>query len=170
MKKISSIILTVVIIIVLAGVVVLISRNKAADGLSANVLTPLDVNAKLTGSESDYDFGDVSMSKGLVEHDFVLTNSSSEALDIEEVWTSCMCTEVLLQVGDKEVGPFGMPGHGVQKSAGLSVQPGETLLVKTEFDPAAHGPAGIGPVKRNIYLKVGEVGQVVLGFTATVTP
>lgn len=171
MKKQSTIIIVIVIVLVLAGILLGASRDKiAGENGGANVATPLNTNSVLSVTESSYDFGSVSMAKGMVTHDFILANNSGEAVDIGEVWTSCMCTEAVLKVGDKEVGPFGMPGHGGVKSANLSLQPGEQIAVQTQFDPAAHGPAGIGTIKRDVYLKVGENDKVALSFTATVTP
>ena len=170
-------IITIFSVLVLSAIV-LLSRsdlNKGATGGGPSVANmdmaiPTESN-KLSVAESDYDFGSVSIAGGFVTHDFVLTNESAEAVQIREVSTSCMCTEAFLRVGDKEFGPFGMPGHGlVNKRANVTVLPGDKVVVKAQFDPAAHGPAGIGIVKRDVYVVVGENEQVALSFTATVTP
>ena len=110
------------------------------------------------------------MAKGLVEHKYILKNNSTEAVKIGRVETSCMCTVAFLIAGDNEVGPFGMPGHGGPAgSANLTVSPGEEIVVRAVFDPAAHGPAGVGPVERQIALEVG--GQpLFLDFKAVVKP
>ncbi len=125
----------------------------------------------LTASEPVYDFGEVRMAKGLVEHKFVLKNDSAEAVKIGRVETSCMCTTVFLS-GENggEIGPFGMAGHSdVRTSAGMTINPGEELIVRAVFDPAAHGPAGVGLVERQIALEVGGT-PTILSFTATVAP
>jgi|SRR3989338_1815652 len=171
MKKQSAIITFIVIALVLVGILLVASRNKiTGENGEANVIAPLNATSVLSIAESFYDFGSVSMAKGIVTHDFILTNNSSGVVDIGKVWTSCMCTEAVLKAGNRESGPFGMPGHGSVKKANLSLGPGEQVIVQVQFDPAAHGPAGVGPTKRDIYLIVGEDEEVALSFTATVTP
>lgn len=159
------------VVVVLGILTIAISQNNI-DGNSDTALVgvPIDENSKLSVVESTYDFGNVSMVKGVVTHDFIITNNSEEIVDIGEVWTSCMCTEAFLKVGNNEAGPFGMPGHGAVKSANMRIQPGEKFALRAEFDPAAHGPAGVGPIKRDVYLKAGNNEKVTVNFTATVTP
>lgn len=127
-------------------------------------------NGVLTVKETNYDFGTVSMAKGKVSKDFILENNSNGNVEIGEAYTSCMCTSVELKVGDKIAGPFGMAGHGFIRSAGLTVKPGEKLIATAIFDPAAHGPAGVGPIERQITINTGAKEPVVLGFKALVTP
>ena len=123
-------------------------------------------------AESNYDFGEVSMAKGLVEHEFILSNTSSAPVNIGSVETTCMCTTAYLKVsGGKEAGPFGMPGHGGPKAAAsLTVEPGEKLIVRAVFDPAAHGPAGVGAVERAVIMDVGKQEPIVVSFKALVRP
>lgn len=124
----------------------------------------------LTFEKSQYDFGTVSMAKGKVSKEFTLENKSQEDVKIGEVFTSCMCTEAELKVGGRTAGPFGMQGH-TASSANLIVKPGEEMIVKAIFDPAAHGPAGVGPTERQvaIYTSAGN-NPIVLDFKAVVTP
>ena len=88
-------------------------------------------SGELAMTESTYDFGEVSMAKGLVNHEFVLSNTSSAPVKVGPVETTCMCTTAYLKVGEgKEAGPFGMPGHGGPRgAANLTVFPGEKLIV-----------------------------------------
>ncbi len=125
----------------------------------------------LTFDKSQYDFGKVSMANGKVSKDFILENKSRNNVEVGEVYTSCMCTEAELKVGDRIAGPFGMQGHGLARNANLVVKSGETLTVKAIFDPAAHGPAGVGPIERQIavYTDTGKE-PIVLNFKAVVTP
>ncbi|MEX2033202.1 MAG: DUF1573 domain-containing protein, partial [Candidatus Colwellbacteria bacterium] len=126
----------------------------------------------LTATEANYDFGEVSMAKGLVNHEFVLSNTSSAPVKIGSVETTCMCTTAYLKVGEgKEAGPFGMPGHGGPRAAAnLTVLPGEKLIVRAVFDPSAHGPAGVGAVERAIIMDVGRQEPIVVSFKALVRP
>ena len=125
----------------------------------------------LTFDKSQYDFGTVSMAQGKVSKEFALENKSAGDVNIGQVFTSCMCTEAELKVGNETAGPFGMQGHGITRSADLVVKPGETLTVKAIFDPTAHGPAGVGPIARQIMVYTGaDKDPIVLNFKAVVTP
>ena len=124
----------------------------------------------LTIEESNYDFGTVSMANGKVSKDFVLENQSQDNVKIGEVYTSCMCTEAEVKVGDKIYGPFGMPGHLSAGKANAVISPGEKVIVKAIFDPAAHGPSGVGPIERQISVDAGAKEPIILGFKAVVTP
>ncbi|MEK7549216.1 MAG: DUF1573 domain-containing protein [Patescibacteria group bacterium] len=101
-----------------------------------------------------YDFGVISMGNGNVSHRFALKNENSETITIKKIYTSCMCTTATLidSKGEKR-GTFGMPGHGDLSNIGFQIAGGETVEIEAIFDPAAHGPEGIGPVKRIIYIE-----------------
>lgn len=117
-----------------------------------------------------FDFGSISMRKGDVTHEFALTNTTGSDLTINQAETSCMCTNAILILPDgKELGPFGMQGHGFASPVNAIVRSGETLRVRAIFDPAAHGPSGIGKIERAVMLSTTN-GQVVMQFQATVTP
>ncbi len=139
---------------------------------------PTESAALATGSTSAnfseqipvYDFGSVSMLKGNVEHEFTITNTTDADLTITKVETSCMCTRAVLKLpDDKEMGPFGMPGHGFNPSLNVALRPSEKLTVRAIFDPAAHGPAGIGKIERAVTLDTSK-GQITMQFRAEVTP
>ena len=117
-----------------------------------------------------YNFGSVSMLKGNVEHEFEITNTTDADLIVNKAETSCMCTRAILRLPDgKEIGPFSMPGHGFSPSVDIIIHKGEKLIVRAIFDPAAHGPAGIGKIERVVILGTNK-GQVVMQFRAEVTP
>ena len=168
MKQSQKTALIIIASIVIGGGIILWSYQSSKStesGISG-------VSGTLVAAEKVYDFGEVSMAKGLVEHEFILSNSSSAPVKISQAETSCMCTIAYLRVNDgKEIGPFGMPGHGGPRgTANLTVQPGEKLIVRAVFDPAAHGPAGVGAVERAVIMDVGQQEPLVVSFKALVTP
>ncbi|MBI2099844.1 MAG: DUF1573 domain-containing protein [Candidatus Vogelbacteria bacterium] len=119
---------------------------------------------------NNYDFGTVSMAAGKVKYNFIITNISSEAVTIEKMYTSCMCTTASLALAGQQFGPFGMPGHMAIPEINQTIKPGETASVEVVFDPAAHGPAGVGRTERTVTIE-NNVGQPVeLQFVAVVTP
>ncbi len=82
-----------------------------------------------------------------------------------------MCTTATLVQSESQFGPYGMKGHrGAIPEINQVVQPGETVIVRADFDPNAHGPAGIGVANRVVTVLVGANRRVELKFTAYVTP
>ena len=131
----------------------------------------VEAKSGLTAAEKLYDFGTISMSRGEVAKIFEIANSTNEEIEIENVVTSCMCTTAYLESGSGEKGPFGMPGHGGPAGKVREiVRPGETRKVRVVYDPNAHGPAGIGPVDRFVYLTEASGKNLELEIKAVVTP
>lgn len=124
----------------------------------------------LKTQESYYDFGAISMRGGKVPHAFKLKNEGNLPVVIAKLYTSCMCTSASLFTNEGEIGPFGMQGHGFIPTIDRVVEPGEEFTVNVVFDPAAHGPAGIGKIERVVSLESEGKETLQLGFSATVTP
>lgn len=124
----------------------------------------------LTVSELTHDFGKISMKDGKVAKTFQVLNSGSAPLTIEKIITSCMCTAAFLDSQSGRKGPFGMPGHNVVPKVNENVAPGESRSIEVVFDPAAHGPAGVGPITRNVFITDKDGGEVELTIKAVVIP
>jgi len=117
-----------------------------------------------------YDFGKISMAAGKVTHQFSIKNTSTEAITINKMYTSCMCTKALLVLAGRQFGPYGMPGHGFIPTINQVINPDEEATVEVVFDPAAHGPAGIGKISRTVSIENNAGRPLELRFTALVTP
>lgn len=127
-------------------------------------------NGILAATETSFNFGDISMAAGKVSHNFTVKNTGTEAVAIEKIYTSCMCTEATLNARGETHGPFGMAGHGFIPKISVNLNPGEEAQVSAVFDPAAHGPAGVGKIQRSVYLENNAGEPLELHFSATVTP
>lgn len=150
------------IAVIIAGFV-LLTNSKGSQNQNVG-------QSQILGLESQtHDFGTLSMAKGKVTHDYKLKNDSQTQITIKKIYTSCMCTGALLIKGAKNLGPFGMPGHAPIPSVNENLAAGSEATVQVIFDPAAHGPAGVGKVERVVTLETSE-GNVDLSFTAEVTP
>ncbi len=161
----------ILILVITAAVVgfILWNGKSSRPAETVNLITGL-TSANLNEAIPVYDFGSVSMFKGNVEHDFAVKNTTDSELLVTGAETSCMCTRAVLKLPDgREMGPFGMPGHGFNPSLNVNIKPGESLVVRAIFDPAAHGPAGVGLVERQILLSTNK-GQLMMQFRAQVTP
>ena len=130
---------------------------------------PLGANL-LTASEGSFDFGTISMARGNVSRMIKVKNNATEPVLIEKLYTSCMCTNAFLMKAGKEMGPYGMPGHGFIPKINQMMNPGEEAEVEIVFDPAAHGPAGIGKVDRVVYVESDKSALLELKFSVMVTP
>ena len=149
--------------LLLGGLVLASSGSKGDEAVVTG-------GASLTALEESYDFGTVSMAKGEVSHEFKIKNNSAEPITVTKVYTSCMCTKASIVAASGKAGPFGMAGHGYIPSINVVVAPGEEAAIIAIFDPAAHGPAGVGPVAREITVEEKGVAPLTLGFRATVAP
>lgn len=124
----------------------------------------------LVASVSFHDFGTTSMTDGKVSHEYLLMNEGTEAVKVGKIYTSCMCTSAALLIGDRHFGPYGMAGHGFIPRVNETLAPGESAQLMITFDPAAHGPAGVGKVNRSITVEQDGAAPLVVSFTAEVTP
>lgn len=160
--KSKTLISLLVIVLVLVGLTAW-SRQDAKPNNNQSA-------AVLVAAETDFDFGQVRINDGLISHNFTVKNDSAAAITIKKIYTSCMCTTAVWKDKNGTAGPFGMPGHGAIPEVSRTLAPGETATVEVTFDPAAHGPAGIGRVERLVYLENDAAEPFVLKFAANVTP
>ncbi len=125
----------------------------------------------LSAPETFFDFGRISMAAGKVRHSFAVKNDSLETVQLGRLYTSCMCTQATWIESGEHLGPFGMPGHGFVPPLRQELAPGQSATIEVEFDPAAHGPAGVGQIQRQVFLE-SENGQQLaeLDFSANVIP
>ncbi|OGF86964.1 hypothetical protein A3B19_00835 [Candidatus Giovannonibacteria bacterium RIFCSPLOWO2_01_FULL_46_32] len=124
---------------------------------------------KLAVEETNFDFGKISMAAGNVRHAFKIKNAGAVPVTVNKIYTSCMCTAASLKTAAGEWGPFGMPGHGLTPKLNIKLAPGAETELEAIFDPAAHGPAGVGQIERVIYLDTSH-GVTELKIKALVTP
>jgi uncharacterized protein DUF1573 len=119
----------------------------------------------------EHDFGSVRIDEGKVSTLFRVKNSSDKTIRVTQLFTSCMCTTVSLELADATVaGPFGMPGHDSDTVLNRSFKPGEEFVATLTFDPAAHGPEGVGEVVRQALFQIAEDEFFRLTLKANVLP
>ena len=139
--------------IFIAGVIFFTTRSQSTEAQSQETVSTS--NSTYTVDKNTFSFGTISMKDGTVETFYELTNTGNEDIFVQELFTSCMCTKAqLILADDTQTGLYGMKGHGGQNDfyVGKTIKSGETVKVKAIFDPNAHGPQGVGTIKRNITL------------------
>ncbi|MBI4128729.1 MAG: DUF1573 domain-containing protein [Parcubacteria group bacterium] len=165
-STIAGIILTVLVV----GAVLWGARGAARTNRSADTQSNTSAPGSLVTEEKEFDFGKVSMAAGRVSHPFTVRNTGVEPLTIQKLYTSCMCTEASLETKSGMKGPFGMPGHGAIPKIDETLAPGEEGTVTVTFDPAAHGPSGVGRIERIVYLEQNSGTPLEIRIRAMVTP
>ncbi len=167
MKQNKNFIISLAVgLLIIGGLIVWSGQNQAGNSIAAVNLPPSELQA----SEPNFDFGSVSMAAGKVSHVFALENTGATPVTIKSIYTSCMCTEANLIFGDQKIGPFGMIGMADNPAVDKTIPAQGTVGVEAVFNPAAHGPAGIGAVERQIVIETNDNREVVLNFQAQVTP
>jgi len=139
------------------------NNNPVTEAISASILE---------ATKSQFDFGTISMKNGNVSYKFEVENNGSESIVVEKVYTSCMCTTAkITDAQGKTYGPYGMPGHAGLSGIEVEINPGEKAIVEAIFDPAAHGPSGVGLANRTVFLETNstQTPKIELNFTAMVT-
>lgn len=153
-------------IIALAGIVWM-AQPSPQGGTKANLSASKGI---LTVTENGkYDFGTIPMSAGKVSHTFKIKNDGAEAINLGKLYTSCMCTTAKLKMDSKQFGPFGMMGHGMIPKINQMLEPGREADIEVIFDPAAHGPAGVGAIARVVTME-SNANNLEINFKAMVTP
>ena len=163
-KKRDNSTLWIIIITVILTVLIVVGLSKDKQQ-SSGASKP----SQLQSAEESYDFGTISMARGKVSKVFTFKNNTTQTIVAEKLYTSCMCTEATLIKNGQNFGPFSMPAHGFIPEINENIDPGQEAQIEVVFDPAAHGPAGVGPIERQVILETSD-GQMIFKFKAQVTP
>ena len=159
----------IILIVTIAGLIGILALFGAVN-TGSNQPSENSGPAVLSAAEDSFDFGTISMAAGPVKHEFVIKNTAEKEITITSIYTSCMCTEAVLKVNGGSFGPFGMPGHGAITRVNKKLGNGQEAAVEVVFDPAAHGPAGVGQIERAVYLENDSGTPLMLLIKAMVTP
>lgn len=113
---------------------------------------------------ASFDWGTIDYGGGDAVAELSINNPGSGTLSLSEVSTSCMCTTAQIIISGQKSPFFGM--H--QKSSWIGQIPaGGQAKLKVVFDPAFHGPSGVGPVTRQIVMKTNDPDHPKLEFNLT---
>lgn len=130
-------------ILLVGGAVVLLSGNAGGKAQIEKV-----TGVKMEMMENTFDWGEIDYDGGLVTHNFKIKNSGEKDLEIANMATSCMCTQAYFKSSMGESPKFGMKGMSRPSSYKGVLKPGEEGEIIVEFDPAYHGPTGVGKMER----------------------
>lgn len=148
-----------IIIAVIVGTIILIGglafwMTKSSSG---GVGDKFIQNAEITNLEAipsgNLNLGKVAYGGGIVSKNFEVKNTSDRGIKLRKITTSCMCTTAKVKVGNKETKFYGMEMNGdLNPLIDYDLPAGAVAQVIFDFDPAAHGPSGVGTFDRVITL------------------
>ena len=145
-------------LLLIFGGVFLVSKTNNKASLAGGQNTQVSVD------KTSYDWGEIGINDGKVQAEFTLTNAGAASLQLANVSTSCECTTAQIVIEGKASPYFGM--H--QKSSWTGqVEPGKSAKLIVEFDPAFHGPQGIGQITRQAVVETNDSKQRKLTFVTT---
>lgn len=158
-KKIIILTIAATIIIVVLGSVWLSSSStpqvSASQNAKAYVISPTSA-----------DWGQIPMNKGNVLKVFTLKNTGTDTLKLYNIKTSCHCTKAHVSIGSDDSPDFGMDSYSSWVG---EVAPGKEAKLSVIFDPAYHGPQGVGPISRFVSVETNDKANPKLTFTVTGT-
>lgn len=163
----------IAIIVLALGAAIFVARPGGAPGSAppvAYAAAPAQPASPLRAREGSFDFGSISMAAGNVSRRFWFRNESVAPVRLTRIYTSCMCTTATLVVADRIVNRYGMPGHGILPAVNETLAPGAAAYIDAVFDPAAHGPAGLGRTNRVVTIENDAGAPLELHFSADVRP
>lgn len=144
---------------IIAGAVLFLGKTETQQPKVAAA-----TNASLTTDSTSFDWGTIQLNAGKVSKTFTITNTGSETLKLYEISTSCMCTTAQVKIDGTASPLFAM--H--QKSGWLGeVAAGKSAELEVVFDPAFHGPQGVGDISRQITVKTNAESSSELMFNLT---
>lgn len=156
-KKLIGIIFAVSVLIIGAG-----GYFVATTGNSAAV--EQSEGAVVTVETKSHEWGEIGINNGTVMVTFPIKNTGTSPLSLYNIETSCMCTTAMVKVGQNVSPKFGM--HSKSDYV-MEVAPGDEAELVVEFDPAFHGPSGVGPINRQITVQTNDPANPKLTFIAT---
>lgn len=121
--------------------------------------------AKIETLETNFDFGTVTYKGGIVQHVFAIKNTGKEDLRIANLSTSCHCTKVHFEKKGQKGPAFGMKGAGGDSGWVGVLKPNEEGKLIAVFDPAFHGPQGIGPISRIVSAETNDPDHPYIEFS-----
>lgn len=141
-------------LLILGGGVWLVMRSQPVQMAS-------NQGAVLGVGEQTFDWGTIQLNGGEVKRSFEIENKGNAELQLANLKTSCMCTKARLIV-ESEAGPwFAM--HSQSQWVG-KVPPGKKAQVEVVFDPAFHGPSGVGAISRTVTMQTNDPNRSSLEF------
>lgn len=110
-------------------------------------------NARVQVDQKTFDWGNIPINGGNATKTLTIKNIGSDVLKLTGVKTSCTCTKAQVTV-DQQASPY-FSMHSTSSWVG-EVPPGKEAQLTVIFDPAFHGPTGVGPIERLVSIQTND--------------
>lgn len=119
-------------------------------------------NAKAQVDEKVFDWGQIPYSGGNATKIFTIKNTGTDILKLSNIKTSCVCTKAYVSIDSQK-----SPAFSMHTSSGWvgKVNPGSEAKLTVVFDPAFHGPQGVGPMERLISVQTSDIQNPTVEFS-----
>jgi hypothetical protein len=142
-----------IIIAVIAFTLLIIVGGLALVSNSGPKELEVTKEVSLVTTETTHDWGNIPINDGKVSKSFEIKNEGQGTLKLNNISTSCMCTTAQVVIGDQKSPYFGM--HSNSTWVG-ELPSGQVANLIVEFDPAFHGPNGVGQATRQILVETND--------------
>lgn len=146
----------VLIGLIIFSLVIIVGGSFFLSNSSSRAVIKKTQGAKIETKETSFNFKEIPYSGGKVEHSFAIKNVGNKDLEIANLTTSCMCTTVYFKSKSGKSSEFGMKGMTQPSKWKGVLKPQEEAKIIAVFDPAFHGPQGIGPVSRLVSFETND--------------
>ncbi len=123
-------------------------------------------NAKAGVDQLNFDWGQIDMKGGNVSKTFTIKNTGTDILQLTKIRTSCHCTKAQIKIGETLSPYFGMNSSFSWVG---DVPPQKEAQLEVIFDPAYHGPSGVGPINRLVSVETNDTKNSRIEFSLTGT-
>lgn len=156
--------IVIIVSVLLITTLLLIGVAYGFAKVSQKQIVPPSAGALAEVDKTSVEWGQIQYSGGKVKAAYRITNNGTETLKLYGATTSCACTSGTITVNGKVSPPFGMhdPMSGV-----IEVSPGKDATVEALFDPAFHGPSGIGSITRITTIQTNDPSHQTLSLQAS---
>ena len=156
--------IVVIMIVLLITMLSVVGFAYGFTKTSQKKVVPPSVGAQASLNRTSVEWGQIKFSGGKVKAVYRITNTGTETLKLYGATTSCACTLGTITSNGKVTPPFGM--HSPMSTT-VEVAPGVEAVVEALFDPAFHGPGGVGPISRTITVQTNDPANPTLNFQAS---
>ena len=156
--KFSLLIIGTTVLLLVGGIFVLGKQSAGSVELSKNAA------AAFSTDHDRYEWGNIAYGGGKASHRFSIRNDGTADLSVANLKTSCMCTTVQFKSESGESPAFAM--HQKSQWQGV-LAPGDVADIEVIFDPAFHGPQGVGPMERAVSFDTNDPKKPYVEFTLT---
>ncbi|MDO8551272.1 MAG: DUF1573 domain-containing protein [bacterium] len=146
-------------VLIFTGGIFILSKAPSKAGLQK------EGGVKIGIDHDKYEFGTVKLTSGIVEHKYPVTNAGQKDLKIANLASSCACTKVYFKSSAGESPKASMKGMTKPSSWVGVLKPGGQGELVMDFDPAFHGPGGVGKISRSLSFETNDPAHTYIEFS-----